>query len=396
MKCAQVRQAFSDLYDERLSGPPLVTITQHLATCQECRAEWTAFRKATLAVSDLGGAEPSLGFAARVRRRIETTPRWQRALHWLFFPPGIKVPIQALALLLVAFAGLLLYQHSPELRRGAELYSAPAPPGAREVPVTRPAPAGPPVTKPPAEERLQAKPSEPVPASPPRAALEGERDRAAPAFRDEVKSLEKPAPPTEVPKTEETARESRAKTAEPDLTVGRLRQAAPPAAESGGQAAPSQPAPKALAVPPAAPKPREAPASGKEAQTSSVQSRTADELYFDALADSARQRYDRSIEDFRAFIAQHPGDTRVPEARLRLADAYVAERRLAEAVQEYETLIRQFPGSPLLPLALLKLGQARLDLGDRSGCQVLRNLTVRYPQAPEAALARETLSARCP
>jgi TolA-binding protein len=211
-----------------------------------------------------------------------------------------------------------------------------------------------------------------------------------------VKSLEKPAPPADVPKTEETARESRAKTAEPDVPVGRLRQVAPPAAESGGPAAPSQLAPKALAVPQAAPKPREAPTPGKEAQTSAGQLRSADELYFDALADSARQRYDRSIEHFRAFIDQHPRDTRVPEARLRLADAYVAERRLAEAVQEYETLIREFPGSPLLPAALFKLGQARLDLGDRSGCQALRNLTVRYPQAPEAALARETLSARCP
>src|SRR3989304_3602955 len=65
MKCDQVRRAFSDLYDERLSGPPLGTITQHLATCQECRAEWTDFRKAMLAVSDLGGAEPSLGSRGR-------------------------------------------------------------------------------------------------------------------------------------------------------------------------------------------------------------------------------------------------------------------------------------------------------------------------------------------
>jgi TolA-binding protein len=396
MKCDQVRQAFSDLYDERLSGAPLVTITQHLATCQECRAEWTAFRKAMLAVSDLGGAEPSPGFAARVRQRIETTPRWQRALHQLFFPPLVKVPIQALALLLIAFAGVLLYQRSPELRRGAELYSTPAPPVAREVPVTRPAPSGPPVTKSPAEERLQARPSESVPASPPGAALEGERDRAAPAFREELRPLEKAAPSPDVPKTEETARESRVKTAEPDLTVGRLRQVTPPAAESPGPAAPSQPAPRALAVPQVAPKPREAPTPGKEAQTSAVQLRSADELYFDALADSARQRYDRSIEDFRAFITQYPKDTRVPEARLRLADAFVAERRLAEAVQEYETLIREFPGSSLLPAALFKLGQARLDLGDRAGCQVLRDLTTRYPQAAEATPARETLAARCP
>jgi tol-pal system protein YbgF len=140
----------------------------------------------------------------------------------------------------------------------------------------------------------------------------------------------------------------------------------------------------------------QAPASGKESRTSSVQPRTADEIYFDALADSARQRYDRSIDDFRAFITQYPKDTRVPEARLRLADAYVAERRLAEAIQEYETLIREFPGSPHLPSAMFKLGQARLDLGDRSGCQVLQDLTSRYPQAAEAGQARETLTARCP
>jgi tol-pal system protein YbgF len=131
-------------------------------------------------------------------------------------------------------------------------------------------------------------------------------------------------------------------------------------------------------------------------QSSAGQLRSADELYFDALADSARQRYDRSIEDFRTFIAQHPRDTRVPDARLRLADAYVAERRYADAVQEYETLINEFPGSPLLPVALLKLGQTRLELGDRSGCQILRDLTTRFPQAAEAAPARETLAARCP
>jgi TolA-binding protein len=372
MKCDQVRQAFSDLYDETLSGAPLVTITQHLATCRECRAEWTAFRNAMLAVSDLGGAEPSLGFAARVRQRIETIPRWQRALHWLFFPLRVKVPIQALALFLVAFAGLLLYQRSPDVVRQAEVRPATQPPMTREAPATTPVPA--------------------APTPLPRAASERESDRALSGLRDVAKPAERPTTPSEPPKGEESAREFRAKTAEPGVTTGRLQQATP--AESGAVTGPTQIAPKAAPTPPAAPRAREAPR--KEAQTSATQTRSADELYFDAAADSARQRYDRSIEDFRAFIAQHPGDSRVPDARLRLADAYVAQRRLAEAIQEYETLIREFPGSPLLPAALLKAGQARLDLGDRSGCEVLRDLTTRHPQAPEAMLARETLSARCP
>ncbi len=396
MRCDQARQAFSDLYDETLSGPPLVTITQHVATCQECRAEWIEFRTAMQAVSDLGGADPSLGFATRVRRRIEMTPRWQRALNWLFFPLRVKVPIQALALLMVAFAGLLLYQRSPELQRQAEVRPTAPPSAVQQAPVTTPAPAAPSVKKGPVEEPPQAKPSEIVPSPPPQAALEVERDRAASGLRDEAKPLEKQMLSTEPPKAEEAARELRAKTAEPGVTTGRLQQAAPPPAESGTPAGPDQIAPKAVPTPPSAPKAKAAPTPAKEGQTYAIQSRSADELYFDALADSARQRYDRSIDDFHAFIAQHPGDTRVPDARLRLADAYVAERRLTEAVQEYETLIREFPGSPLLPAALFKLGQARLDLGDRSGCQVLRDLTTRYPQAAEAALGRETLSARCP
>jgi len=384
MRCDQVRQAFSDLYDERLSGPPLVTITQHLATCQECRAEWTAFRNAMLAVSDLGGAEPSLGFAARVRQRIQAPTRFQRLLRWLFFPLRVKVPIQALALFLVAFAGLLLYQRSPELLRQAEVRPATQPPVIREAPVTTPAPTAAPLKKDPIHPKLDAKEREAAPSPRPQAALEVERDRAASGLRDEWKPLEKPRLLAEPPKAEESAPEFRAKTAEPGVTTGRLQQALPPPAESDAVTAPTQPAPKAV------------PAPRQETQTSAIQTRSADELYFDALADSARQRYDRSIEDFRAFIAQHPGDARVPDARLRLADAYVAQRRLAEAVQEYETLISEFPGSPLLPAALFKLGQARLDLGDRSGCQVLRDLTTRYPQAAEAAPARQTLSARCP
>ena len=396
MRCEQARQAFSDLYDERLSGPPLVTITQHLSTCQECRAEWTAFRKAMLAVSDLGGAEPSLGFAARVRQRVETIPPWQRALHWLFFPLRVKVPIQALAVLLVAFAGLLLYQRSPELRREAVLHPASPPSVVPEAPATQPAPAASSLKKVTIEPKTVTRPQETPPSPPPQAALEGERDRAVSGLRDEAKPVERPMTPAGPPKGEESPRELRAKPAEPGAATGRLQRGAPPPAESGGLAVPSQPVPKALAVPPAALKAREAPRPAKEAETQVLPRRSADELYINARAESARQRYDRSIEEFRAFITQHPGDARVPDARLRLADAYVAERRLAEAVQEYETLIREFPGSPLLPAALLRLGQARLDLGDRSGCQVLRDMTDQYPQAPEATPAREILSARCP
>ncbi len=132
-----------------------------------------------------------------------------------------------------------------------------------------------------------------------------------------------------------------------------------------------------------------------ERQISSARPRSADQLYSTALMDLGRQSYDRAIESLRAFIQQNPRDTRVPDARMRLADAYVAQHRYSEAILEYEAVAREFPDSPLVPSALYRQAQARLALGDQAGCQMLRDVADRYPQAPEAALAREALSTRC-
>ncbi len=380
MTCHEAREAFSDLYDNALSGAPLVTITQHLASCPECRAEWATFRKTMQAVSELGGAEPSPGFAARVRQRIEAPTRWQRAVHRLFFPLRVKVPIQALALLLVAFAGLLLYQRSPELRRVAEPQPAAPPPVAREVP----APAAPPAAGEATPREEGARPTAAAPkaemaerpaaptdaiAPPPQAGLEAEKDRAASALRDEAKEVGKTAAPSESPKTVEPSLEPGAKSPESGVAGRRLQQSAPAPAQS--------------------------PARAKEAQVSSIPTKSADELYSTALTDMGDQRYDRATEGLRAFITQNPRDARIAYARLRLADAYVAQRRYTEAIAEYAALAREFPDSPLLPTALYRQAQAVLATGDHAGCRMLQDVADRYPQAPEAALARETLSTRC-
>jgi TolA-binding protein len=80
---------------------------------------------------------------------------------------------------------------------------------------------------------------------------------------------------------------------------------------------------------------------------------------------------------------------------MRLADAYVAQQRYKDAIPEYEAVTRDFPDSPLVPSARYRHAQALLALGDQAGCQILRDVVDRYPQAPEAAPARETLSSRC-
>ena len=402
MTCDQTRAAFSDLYDEALSGARLVTITQHLASCPECRAEWAKFRKVVQAMADLGTADPSPGFAARVRQRLETPPPWQRALQWLFYPLHVKVPIQAMAVVLVAFAGLLIYQRSPELRRTIEPSRIPSPPGPGEA--SR-------FSAPPAVGDLPRKGEGPAPRveaskegraesqAPPTAALatrllaprEAEKDRGAAPPRDDAKGVVKAAMPPESPKAEESSREFRAKTAEPGIPAQMSRQAPPAPAQPGGATAPLS-SPRSLAAPPSAP----TGAPARENQISSLQGMPADPLYVTGLTDLAEGKFELSIDEFRAFIAQYPQDARVPDARLRLGEAYFGQSRYTEALREYEAVVQQFPSSPQVPTALYLQAQARLAQGDRSGCRLLRELEDRYPQAPEATLARQALSARCP
>jgi tol-pal system protein YbgF len=114
------------------------------------------------------------------------------------------------------------------------------------------------------------------------------------------------------------------------------------------------------------------------------------------VTEYARQEYERAIERLQAFIAAHPRDGRMPDARFLLGEAYFSRQRYAETVSEFETLIREYPDSRRIPAALYRQGEARLALGDRSGCQLLSDVVSRYPQTREAGSARETLTARCP
>jgi tol-pal system protein YbgF len=113
------------------------------------------------------------------------------------------------------------------------------------------------------------------------------------------------------------------------------------------------------------------------------------------LTELADGKFDRAVDSFRAFLARYPHDARVPDARLRLGEAYFGQGRYAEALQEYEAVAQQFPSGPQVPTALYLQAQARLAQGDRSGCQLLREVVDLYPQAPEAASARQVLAARC-
>jgi len=384
MNCPEAREAFSDLYDGALSGPPLADLSRHLDGCPACRAEWAAFRRAMHALQDLGSEEPSHGFAARVAERIEAPRWWQRLAAMLVLPLRVKLPIHAAALVLLGLTGLWVSQRSPELQR-ATVGDAPA--SREHVVPMREAP--PPATPPAASQQSEAetRPSSPLPkAAAPR--------KSAP-------------PPAAVGKAESPARASEAAdpaNASPAHEEAARPVGAPPAAAlpqaqgeiaSPGrlQSAPSPPGDRAKAE--STPR-AESGASVLQRSVSAPPARSAEDLFSSAVTEFAAERYGPAVAELRAFLAQHPDDGRAPDARFFLGDAYRAQGRYAEAGAEFETFLRQYPRHPRAPLALYRQGEVRILRGDQSGCGILRDAVSRYPDVREAATARETLSARCP
>ena len=386
MTCDEAREAFSDLYDGTLSGPPLTALSHHLDGCRACRVEWVAFRKAMQALGDLRDEEPSPGFAARVVERIEGPAWWRRAIEAIVFPLRLKLPLHAAALVLLAVAGIWISQRSPELRQAIDL-RAPAP--AERSAFTQP-PASLP-DKVAVEPRPEARPTVPPPTPPART--------ASPP----------PAAPAPAPFTAEKRGTS---------SGASIRQGGPEglAVREGAllpAASPPPPAKEAEPEPAAAPAPRSAPTpEGSGAKMGSafqakpagpkVEKKiagspvgTADDLFSAAATEYAAQDYQAAIEHFRTFLAQYPKENRAPDAQFFQAEAYWTQHRYAEAAAAFGAFLGQYPNHRRAPVALYRQGEARLALGDASGCGVLREALDRYPGAPEAAAARGALAERC-
>jgi tol-pal system protein YbgF len=361
MTCDEVRDAFSDFYDGRLFGARLTEVTRHLDECSDCRAEWTTFSMTLQVVSRLGTAQPSPGFAARVRQQIEA-PSWRkRLIHRLFVPVHVKVPIHAVALAILSFAGLMLFQRSPELRREGEVKLVPPASVARQAPPSGSLAPAPPIPEKPVRAKKAVKTPEATSMA----------ERAEGGAVPPAASAPSPPLPAPLGKQEDMR--------PPTLLRQRSAPIPAPSQEATSSPAPTRPL-----------------AQGGAGRLSSLPSGSADELFSAAVSEYARQEYGRAIERFRAFIVTYPQDGRVADARFLLGEAYFSRQRYAEAVPEFETLVREYPDSRRIPAALYRQGLARLALGDRTGCRLLGEVVSRYPQTREAGSARESLTARCP
>ena len=142
MTCKEMEDLLPGMIDGALPETEIKRIEAHLETCASCRKALADMRIADERVKNLEEVEPPPWLKTRIMAQIrEEARRKEGILRKLFFPLHVKVPIQALATVLIAFVAWNVYKTGePEFR-----HMAPPSTAVQEAPQARipqePAPA---------------------------------------------------------------------------------------------------------------------------------------------------------------------------------------------------------------------------------------------------------------
>jgi len=113
MKCEEVQERLSEYLEGLLDRDAAGRVRDHLTACARCREELGTLTETRRAVNDLPAADPPAGFTQRVMARVREEADRPKLFHRLFLPIHLKIPIHALALLLVGGIAVYLYQSYP-------------------------------------------------------------------------------------------------------------------------------------------------------------------------------------------------------------------------------------------------------------------------------------------
>jgi anti-sigma factor RsiW len=195
--CHDAREWLGALIDDAIDPARRGEVEAHLSTCAECRLELEGLRATVGLLLRVEPARAPAGFVDRVMQRARPTPWYRRVAAWLFLPLSIKLPAEAVAIVVIAGLAILLIDRTPELRQAArvEAPAPPQPPATSPRGVARDAPSETIATAPPAsraEETRVARSEKAAPAPP---VTRGEEARGASS--EQVAPAPVPAAPPE-------------------------------------------------------------------------------------------------------------------------------------------------------------------------------------------------------
>jgi hypothetical protein len=121
MKHADIRQKLSAYMDNAVTPDERLLIEEHLQSCRICSMALVELKKTVCHVKNLEELEPPAWMAHKIMVQVKLEAEKKRSIfQWLFFPLHIKLPIEAMAMILVTVTGYLVFRTvQPEMQLGA-------------------------------------------------------------------------------------------------------------------------------------------------------------------------------------------------------------------------------------------------------------------------------------
>ena len=121
-----IRRMLSAYSGDDLSESDRLLVERHLADCQECRAQLAQLQQLRAVLRELPDVEPPPWLVSRIMAQVRDEHEAVPQRSWiqrLFLPLKTKLPIEALALVVVCVTAWYLLQ---QVERGQQLAQAPA------------------------------------------------------------------------------------------------------------------------------------------------------------------------------------------------------------------------------------------------------------------------------
>ncbi len=114
MECHKTRERLSAYIDDFLSPQEKMAVDEHLKSCPECAAALADLKKTVEHVKSLETVEPPPWLTQKVMAKVRAEAQPRKGLFQkLFYPLYIKLPIEAVAVVLVIGLALSLYRDMP-------------------------------------------------------------------------------------------------------------------------------------------------------------------------------------------------------------------------------------------------------------------------------------------
>ena len=119
MSCHDARERFSELIDDALDPSTRAAVDAHVSGCPECRRELDRLERTVVLLRAVEPVRAPFGFVDRVVAEAKPVPWYRRVGERLARVRPLGVPIEAVALVLVATLAVFVFEHTPSLQQAA-------------------------------------------------------------------------------------------------------------------------------------------------------------------------------------------------------------------------------------------------------------------------------------